>query len=55
MASKPDVELHQAAKEISNPFWQAVLVKLPLIETTFYTNKNKKLCMCWRESSVGQF
>ena len=27
----------QAAKQISNPFWQAVLAKLPHLERTFYT------------------
>ena len=31
----------KAAKAISNPFWQAVLVKLPLLERTFYTHTKK--------------
>ena len=30
----------RAAKEISNPFWQAVLAKLPHLERTFYTKSN---------------
>ena len=39
----PD-SIFKAAKGISNPFWQAVLVKLPQLEKTFYT-KNHFACV----------
>ena len=34
----------RAAKAISNPFWQAVLLKLPTLERIFY-NANLKICV----------
>ena len=36
----PD-SIYKAAKQISNPFWQAVLLKLPHLERTFYTRHSK--------------
>ena len=36
----PD-SIFKAAKQISNPFWQAVMLKLPHLERTFYTRHSK--------------
>ena len=38
----PD-SIHKAAKQISNPFWQAVLLQMPHLEKTFYTNKSNSI------------